>query len=75
MTERKIYKGEVDWFNPEAGYGFITWEGDKDMFVHFSDILTEGYKTLKKGQKIEFEIGENNVGKPKAVEVNILNEE
>lgn len=72
MTE--IYKGEVIWFDPKNGYGFIEWEGSEDMFVHFSDILCEGYKTLKKGQKVTFQLGKNNVGKPKAVEVEVVEE-
>jgi CspA family cold shock protein len=74
MTERKTYEGEVIWFDPKAGYGFIGWEGDSDMFVHFSDIVQEGYKTLKKGQKVTFQIGQNNTGKPKAVEVGVVEE-
>lgn len=75
MTERKTYEGEVIWFDPKAGYGFIGWESNSgDMFVHFSDIVQEGYKTLKKGQKVSFQIGQNNAGKPKAVEVEVIEE-
>lgn len=54
MEER--VKGTVKWFNPEKGFGFIEPESGEDVFVHFSSIVTEGFKTLEKGQKVEFEI-------------------
>lgn len=48
--------GTVKWFNADKGYGFITPdEGGEDIFVHFSAILVDGFKTLKEGQKVEFE--------------------
>ena len=51
--------GTVKWFNAEKGYGFITPEdGSKDLFVHFSGIQGEGYKSLNEGQKVEYELGE-----------------
>ena len=65
----KEYIGTVIWFNPKAGYGFIDWEGEEDLFLHFSDIQVEGFKTVKKGQRVKFQIGENNKGQPKATEV------
>ena len=74
MTDSKTYDGTVDWFNPEPGFGFINWEGEKDMFVHFSAIQMEGFKTLKSGQKVRFKIGKNNAGKEIAVDVEILDE-
>ena len=53
MAEREV--GTVKWFNGEKGFGFIAPEsGEKDVFVHFSAILSEGYKTLKENQKVEF---------------------
>jgi CspA family cold shock protein len=68
--------GEVLWFDPKRGYGFIGWEKNKvkqkDLFVHFSDISCEGFKTLHKGQKVSFGLGVNNHGDPKATEVTIL---
>ncbi|HVM39581.1 MAG TPA: cold-shock protein [Acidimicrobiia bacterium] len=48
--------GTVKWFNPEKGYGFIAREGGPDVFVHWSAIQTEGFKTLEEGQAVEFEI-------------------
>ena len=49
-------KGTVKWFNPEKGFGFIEPESGEDVFVHFSSIVTDGFKTLEKGQKVEFEV-------------------
>jgi len=48
--------GTVKWFNPEKGFGFIEKEDGEDIFVHFSSIQMEGYKSLKEGQKVEFDI-------------------
>ena len=49
-------KGTVKWFNAEKGYGFITGEDGRDVFVHFSAINSDGYKTLEEGQKVTFDI-------------------
>ena len=49
-------KGTVKWFNAEKGYGFIAVEGGDDVFVHFSAITGEGFKTLDEGQAVEFDI-------------------
>ena len=55
--------GTVKWFNASKGYGFITPdEGGEDLFVHFSEIKTEGYATLDEGQKVNFEIGQGKKG-------------
>ena len=54
--------GKVKWFNSEKGFGFITSEEGKDIFVHFSAIQADGYKTLEEGQKVEFEITQGNRG-------------
>lgn len=59
-------KGTVKWFNAEKGYGFIQVEGGEDVFVHFSAIQGDGFKTLDEGQAVEFEITEGNRGQQAA---------
>ena len=55
--------GTVKWFNEGIGYGFITPDdGGKDLFVHHSEIKSEGYATLKDGQKVEYEVGQGQKG-------------
>ncbi len=49
-------KGKVKWFNANKGYGFISQENGEDIFVHYSAIQTQGFKTLDEGQAVEFEI-------------------
>lgn len=61
-------KGTVKWFNETKGFGFIERENGEDVFVHFSDIIGEGFKTLSEGQTVEFEIEESDKG-PKATRV------
>lgn len=61
-------KGTVKWFNSGKGYGFITPEEGNDVFVHFSSIKTEGYKSLNEGDKVEFDITTDQKG-PKAMNV------
>ena len=60
--------GKIKWFNPAKGYGFIEQEGNKDVFLHVSALEEAGISTLKEGEKIEFEIGENK-GKENAINV------
>ena len=55
-------KGTVKWFSNQKGYGFITTEEGKDIFVHHSFIQGEGYKTLKEGQAVEFEVNQGPKG-------------
>ena len=54
--------GTVKWFSNEKGYGFIEREGGEDVFVHFSAITMDGYKTLTEGQRVEFEITQGDKG-------------
>ena len=61
--------GKVKWFNSEKGFGFIEREGGEDVFVHFSAIQGEGYKSLEEGQAVTFEI-ENGQRGPQATNVN-----
>ncbi|WP_259286045.1 cold-shock protein [Candidatus Nasuia deltocephalinicola] len=60
-------KGVVKWFNDAKGYGFIVSEkNNEDVFVHFSSIIMQGFKTLKEGQKVDFEILETSKGRQAA---------
>ncbi len=61
-------QGKVKWFNAEKGYGFIERENGDDVFVHFSAIQAEGFKTLDEGQSVEFEIVQGERG-PQAANV------
>jgi len=60
--------GKIKWFNPAKGYGFIEQEEDKDVFLHVSALEKAGIDTLKEGEEIEFEIGENK-GKENAINI------
>ena len=60
--------GVVKWFNGEKGFGFISVEGENDVFVHFSAIQSEGYRALEEGQQVEFEIVDGDKG-PQAANV------
>lgn len=64
-------KGTVKWFNNQKGYGFITAEDGKDVFVHFSGLNMEGFKTLEEGAAVEFDITDGAKG-PQAVNVEIV---
>ncbi|MCM0648343.1 cold-shock protein [Clostridium swellfunianum] len=63
--------GTVKWFNSEKGYGFITAEDGKDVFAHFSQIKSSGYKTLEEGQKVSFDLGQGQKG-PQAENITII---
>ncbi len=64
----KMSKGKVKWFNDAKGFGFIEQDGGLDIFVHYSAIQMDGFKTLKQGQDVEFEIKEGEKG-PQAANV------
>ena len=54
--------GKVKWFNETKGYGFIEQDGGKDVFVHYTAIRMDGYRTLREGQEVEFDITETSKG-------------
>ena len=64
-------KGTVKWFNDQKGFGFITDENGKDVFVHFSGLNMEGFKTLKENQSVEFDVVDGEKG-PQAANVTKL---
>jgi CspA family cold shock protein len=55
-------QGTVKWFNADKGYGFIAVDGGRDVFVHFSAIQSDGYRTLEEGQRVEFDITQSDRG-------------
>jgi CspA family cold shock protein len=67
-----MYNGTVKWFDSKKGYGFITRDNGEDVFVHFSAIMVDGFKTLREGQKVQFEIQQGSKG-PQAVNVTPIN--
>ena len=60
--EAEMLKGKVKWFNDAKGYGFIEQDGGEDVFVHFSAIQMDGFKTLAEGQTVEFEVKTGDKG-------------
>jgi CspA family cold shock protein len=64
LTRRvlQMQEGTVKWFNAEKGFGFIEVEGGNDVFVHFSAIVGEGYKSLDEGQRVQFNVVQGNRG-------------
>lgn len=66
-----MQRGTVKWFNNTKGYGFLTTEGGEDVFIHYSAIQTEGYKSLEEGQEVEFDVVEGEKG-PQATNVTKL---
>jgi len=56
------FRGKVKWFNDSKGFGFIEQEGGKDVFVHYTAIQGDGYKSLNEGQDVEFEVTESKKG-------------
>jgi cold shock protein len=64
-------QGTVKWFNSEKGYGFIAVDGGQDLFVHYTAIDMEGYRSLEDGQRVEFEVGRGPKG-PQAESVRVV---
>jgi CspA family cold shock protein len=62
QEECRMERGRVKWFNAEKGFGFIERDGGNDVFVHFSAINMDGYKTLEEGAEVEFEVVEGAKG-------------
>ena len=64
-------EGTVKWFNDTKGFGFLHSDDGEDVFVHHSEILTEGYRSLKEGARVEFEVSQGEKG-PKALKVRVI---
>ena len=64
-------QGSVKWFNNEKGYGFIAVDDGSDVFVHYSSIQSEGYKSLDEGQRVEFDVAQGPKG-PQADSVRVI---
>ena len=64
-------KGVVKWFNDKKGFGFIKKEDGSDIFVHYTGVISEGFKTLAEGDQVEFEVESSEKG-PRAVDVKIV---
>lgn len=69
MAEKE--QGTVKWFNGAKGYGFLERDAGGDIFVHYSAIIAEGFRSLKEGQRVEFVVAESEKG-PQAQDVNVL---
>lgn len=65
-----MFTGKVEWFNQKKGYGFIAGSDGKNVFVHYSNILADGYKTLEAGQSVSYDVEQTGKG-PKAINIMI----
>ncbi len=72
----EVLRGKILWFSAKKGYGFAEWKPGIDIFCHFSDIIMKdgGFKTVKKDDLVQFEVGKNLAGEPKAINVQVINE-
>ncbi|MFX1389494.1 MAG: cold-shock protein [Promethearchaeota archaeon] len=77
MAKKKnLTKGFVKWFDNRKGYGFISVQGQDDVFVHFSNITMDGFKKLDMGDEVEFELKESDNGKgPEALNVKVVSKD
>jgi cold shock protein len=66
-----MQQGTVKWFNGDKGFGFISVEGGEDVFVHFSAIQSNGFRTLEEGQRVEFDVTDGQRG-PQAANVVVI---
>ena len=71
MSNSAIVKGTVKWFNETKGFGFIQQESGPDVFAHFSEIASSGFKTLLEGQQVEFSVAQGQNG-PNAVNIVVI---
>ena len=71
LEDLAMTKGTVKWFNDQKGFGFITDENGKDVFVHFTGLNMDGFKSLKENQEVEFDVVDGAKG-PQATNVSIL---
>lgn len=69
MKRGNMAQGTVKWFSPEKGYGFIAQQDGDDLFVHYSEIKMDGYKTLEEGQAVTFDVTTGSNGKLQASNV------
>lgn len=63
--------GTVKWFNPRKGFGFITGDDNEDVFVHYSAIISDGYRTLEQGQSVTYDITQDESGRTLATNVEV----
>jgi len=71
MSNSNVVKGTVKWFNETKGFGFIQQENGPDVFAHFSEIASSGFKTLSEGQQVEFSVVQGQKG-PSAVNIVVI---
>lgn len=64
-------EGEVSWFNEQKGFGFITGDDGVDIFVHYTEIVRDGFQTLESGERVTYEVTDEEIG-PKAIDVRLV---
>lgn len=75
MANKTTMEGTVKWFDVRRGYGFISDDDGMDCYVHFSDIIMDGFKKLRSGQRVSFNLVEDESGRSAAKEVTIINQQ